>query len=311
MARIVLFTRTGFHHTCFINRMQERFQIACVVREAYPRDHQRRKIPLTTAKKSLGRNGINGIRDIFFLKKFHKTYSAGFGYHPALKDCLQAQFDSVVERRGTEYLNIECGGINSNEFASFIRDLRPDIIAVLGSSVIKPHIISIPSMAIINIHSGLSPYYRGTWSYGWPIVNNEPEYIGVTLHHINPGIDTGDIIYQTRPLLEGRDDLNTIFLKVISEGMELAVKAIEELSETGGIKSYRQPPDTGLLYLSKDFNADAARLCLANLQSGIIRRYNSGKEARDSGTRLYGYVPPCIHNKPEGEKRAGGGPGGV
>ena len=34
--KIVIFTRTGFHHTSFINRLQERFEIACVVREAYP-----------------------------------------------------------------------------------------------------------------------------------------------------------------------------------------------------------------------------------------------------------------------------------
>jgi hypothetical protein len=34
--KIVIFTRTGFHHTSFINRLQERFEVACVVREAYP-----------------------------------------------------------------------------------------------------------------------------------------------------------------------------------------------------------------------------------------------------------------------------------
>jgi methionyl-tRNA formyltransferase len=93
--------------------------------------------------------------------------------------------------------------------------------------------ISLPSAAMLNIHSGLSPYYRGTWSYGWPIVNREPEYIGVTVHHVSAGIDAGDIIYQTKPLLEKDDDLNAIFLKVIAEGIELMVKAIEEVSKRG------------------------------------------------------------------------------
>jgi hypothetical protein len=34
--KTVIFTRTGFHHTSFINRLQEKFEVACVVREAYP-----------------------------------------------------------------------------------------------------------------------------------------------------------------------------------------------------------------------------------------------------------------------------------
>jgi methionyl-tRNA formyltransferase len=147
---------------------------------------------------------------------------------------------------------------------------------------------------MINIHSGLSPYYRGTWSYGWPIVNREPEYTGVTVHHVSAGIDAGDIIYQTKPLLEKDDDLNAIFLKVIAEGIELMVKAIEEVSNKGSIVSYQQPPNTGRLYQVKDFNADAARSCLKNLDEGVIREYLSKREERDSGVKLFGHLPPAI-----------------
>jgi hypothetical protein len=135
---------------------------------------------------------------------------------------------------------------------------------------------------MINIHSGLSPYYRGTWSYGWPLVNREPEYIGVTVHHVNAGIDTGDIIYQTRPCLEKDDDLNSIFLKVIAEGIELMVKAISEISNKGDVKSHQQPRNIGRLYQMKDFNAGAARTCLKNLEDGIISEYLSQREGRDS-----------------------------
>jgi len=291
--KIVIFTRTGFHHTSFINRLQERFEIACVVREAYP-EARRESLFRAAVKNALKRDGRRKIKDDRFLREFHEKYSAGFRCHRMLKDFLTAPFDLLIERPGTKYLNVRCGEINTDGFASFLKGLGPDMIAVLGSSVISPHIISIPVVGTINLHSGLSPYYRGTWSYGWPIVNDEPEYIGVTVHYVDPGIDTGDIIYQTRPALDEADDLNAIFLKVVAEGIELVAAAAEGMIEKGAIASWKQPQGIGRLYLSKDFNADAARFCLSRLDGGVIGRYNANKQSADARVPLSGYVPPRL-----------------
>ncbi len=291
--KIVVFTRTGFHHTSFINRLQEKFEIACVVREAYP--ETRRESTLSVIMKTaLKRNGRQEMRDRLFLREFNEKFSAGFRYHRRLKDFLRSPFDLVVEKPGTRYLNVKCGEINSGGFVSFLEELRPGLIAVLGSSVITPRVISIPLHGMINLHSGLSPYYRGTWSYGWPIVNGEPEYIGATAHFIDPGIDTGDIIYQTRPVLDGDDDLNAIFLKVVSEGIELVTGAVEEMTHRGKVVSYKQRKDTGRLYRSSDLNADFAHRCLTNLEQGLIGRYNAGKPEADAKVPLLGQIPPKL-----------------
>ena len=291
--KIVILTRTGFHHTCFINRLQERFEISCVVRESYP-EIKRETVITALLKNLFKRNGVKAIKDTLYLKRFHEMNSAGFRYSRVLKDYMKAPFDVLSEESGTRYMNIKCGEINTPAFETFLRDTKPDVIAVLGSSVIRPHIISIPSVAMLNLHSGLSPYYRGTWSYGWPIVNKEPEYIGATIHNINPGTDTGDILYQTRPALHDSDDLNTIFLKVISEGIELMADAVGMLVESGAVSSYKQPENVGRQYFSRDLSADIARHCLSNLGDGIIRSYNAAKKERDSRVRLYGYVPPRL-----------------
>jgi Formyl transferase len=293
--KIALFTRTGFHHTYFINRLQEEFEIACVVREEYAEEGGRETGHASTSRDRIAGNGTDRTGDALFLERFHAAYSAGFRYHPVLRKYLKSPFDVVIKQPGTEYVNVGCGEINSSDFISFLRGVRPDVVAVLGSSVIKPSVISVPSHAMINLHSGLSPYYRGTWSYGWPIVNGEPEYIGGTVHHVNPGIDTGDVIYQTRPVLTDNDDLNSIFLKVVSEGVELVARALGEIRDSGTVGSWRQPENTGRLYRTKDLTADAARTCLSNLENGIIRKYNAARTERDSGVSLYGYVPPKIY----------------
>ncbi len=281
--KIVIFTRTGFHHTSFINRIQEECEVVCVIREAYPE---------IIIEDDMGQAEQNNA----FLKDFKKRYSAGFSDHPRLKDYLTAPYDAVMKKQDITYLDIACGDINSTQCTEMLKDLRPDIVAVLGSSVIKEHIISRPSTAMINLHSGLSPYYRGTWSYGWPIVNNEPEYIGVTIHHISPGIDAGDIICQTRPVLDDEDDLNDIFLKVIAEGIEHMALTLNAMKGTSAPRSYKQPLQVGRLYREEDLTAQAARQCMTHLESGIIRRYNSEKEVRDAQVTLYGYVPPVNYS---------------
>lgn len=293
--KTIIFTRNGFHHTSFINRLQERFEVVCVVREAYP-EQPKKNVLLAAVRDFFKNNSGKLLSDEQFLKKFAESFSAGFRYHPMLRHYLKAHFDVVIEKPGTKYLNIACNGINSPELRQYLLPFKPDIVAVLGSSVLRQEMISLPSVAMINIHSGLSPYYRGTWSYGWPIVNREPEYIGVTVHHINSGIDTGDILYQTKPLLEKDDDLNTIFLKVIAEGIELIVKAIEEIMTRGSVRSYKQPQRVGRLYQVKDFDVVAARVCLKNLEDGEIGEYLANKEEWDSAVELFGYTPPVIFN---------------
>jgi hypothetical protein len=288
--KIVIFTRTAFHHTYFINRLQERFEVACVVREAYPRETKK----TVSLKDLFGRHLMQLMSDELFLRRFNRDYSAGFRNHKVLGEYLGSSFDVVEERKGAKYLNVACGEINSPDFGRLLKDMRPDVIAVLGSSVIRPHVISVPSASMVNLHSGLSPYYRGTWSYGWPIVNEEPEFIGVTIHHVDPGIDSGNIIYQTRPVLAESDDLNTIFLKIIAEGTGLVVRAIEEITGRGSIESHKQPKGAGRLYRASDFNADAARRCLGNLERGVLGEYLGNKKTRDSNVKLFGYVPPKI-----------------
>jgi len=291
--KLVLLTRTGFHHTSFINRLQEDFDISCVVRESYP-DTGKPEGRFQLMKRLLRNRGPAEVDDARFLDQFHQTYSAGFRYHPILKDYLRAPFDLVMEQAGTQYINVNCGEVNGSAFEYFLRDMAPDLIAVLGSSVIKPHIISIPKIAMINLHSGLSPYYRGTWSYGWPVVNGEPQYIGATAHYMDHGIDTGGIIHQTRPSLSEEDDLNSIFLKVIAEGTELMAKVISDIAGGGRIASYSQPQGVGRLYTTRDLDAAAARAALMNLDDGLIGKYLSLKEERDSRVTLYGYLPPVI-----------------
>ena len=93
----------------------------------------------------------------------------------------------------------------SNEYSGFVaqvQSLTPDLILVNSySMLLRPDILSIPSMGAVNIHGALLPQYRGCNPTQWALLNNET-VTGVTMHYMDAKFDTGDIIAQRRvPIL--------------------------------------------------------------------------------------------------------------
>jgi methionyl-tRNA formyltransferase len=81
---------------------------------------------------------------------------------------------------------------------------------VLGTSIIKPRIISIPKLGTINAHTSILPEYRGSRSEFWQCYNQNYDHAGVTLHFIEKGVDTGSILFQQKQDLKGTPDPNSM-----------------------------------------------------------------------------------------------------
>ena len=101
---------------------------------------------------------------------------------------------------------------------------------------------------LYNIHFSLLPAYKGMYPSVWPILNGE-KYVGVTLHEIDQGIDTGDIIAQKRFRLLPRETSFSLYIRLLDEGTKLVIKHIESLINNQ-YKSYPQSLD-GSSYYSK------------------------------------------------------------
>ena len=91
-----------------------------------------------------------------------------------------------------------------------LKGINPNQILVYGTSIIKGEIINTFKRKILNLHLGLSPYYRGAGTNYFPFVNNDPEYAGSTFMYLDKGIDTGEIIHQTRPIINITDSFHQL-----------------------------------------------------------------------------------------------------
>jgi methionyl-tRNA formyltransferase len=163
---------------------------------------------------------------------------------------------------------------NDSHCRQLICELKPDIVVVYGTLVIGQKLISsLPRT--LNMHTGLSPRYRGSDTIFWPLYNHEPENIGVTIHYLDAGLDSGAILARGCPETTSTDDEFSLFAKSVKFGAELLCNAIRRETE-GASRPIGQDLSTGREYRSVDRTLLAEFRMRKALKAGLL-----GKGARE------------------------------
>jgi len=125
--------------------------------------------------------------------------------------------------------------VRDPEFLKQLRDLVPDLIAVVAFGQILPKaLLEIPRNGCVNVHASLLPKYRGAAPINWAIIRGERE-TGVTTMLMDEGMDTGPILLQERVLIEPNDTAESLAERMQGIGAKLLVRTIAEL-KAGGLK---------------------------------------------------------------------------
>ena len=92
---------------------------------------------------------------------------------------------------------------NMDALLARLRQAEPDILLSVAWRFIFPkEVLDIPRVAAINFHGSYLPRCRGAHPTNWAIISGEKQ-TGVTVHFLDEGVDTGDIIVQERfPILD-------------------------------------------------------------------------------------------------------------
>ena len=123
---------------------------------------------------------------------------------------------------------LETSDINSGEVRRRLAELAPDVIVDHGTSLVSEEIASSAPVAL-NLHWGLSPYYRGVCCTEWALINRDPLNIGVTIHKLDRTVDGGDILAQRRASIEPTDSAYSINMKLTALGTDLMIAALGRL----------------------------------------------------------------------------------
>ena len=158
--------------------------------------------------------------------------------------------------------------INSIEVQKQLKDLNPDLIAVCHfQKILKKNIIGIPKLGCINLHPSLLPNYRGMAPQHWPIINGDQE-TGITVHFIDEGVDTGNIILQKKIVID-----SNMYVSMLQKNMLMVYKTI--MIEAIVIISKK---DVKLINQNKLLGTYYGRLkesdCVINKNGSFLEAYN-------------------------------------
>ena len=106
--------------------------------------------------------------------------------------------------------------------------LKSDLFIVFGSSYLKGWLVNfLIDRKAINIHMGISPYYRGSSCNFWALYDNKPSYVGATIHTLSKGLDNGDIIFHCLPKFTDGIDSFEFSMKSVAAAQEELFRSIE------------------------------------------------------------------------------------
>ncbi len=129
--------------------------------------------------------------------------------------------------------------LRDGEAEKIIRDIAPDVIAVVAYGKILPtEILTLPRYGCVNGHASLLPKYRGAAPIQWCIVNGEKE-TGVTAMQMDEGMDTGDILETAVTEIGAEETAGELFERLSVIGAKLLVKTLADI-ENGNVTPIKQ-----------------------------------------------------------------------
>ena len=164
MMKVIIISTQTPHHAYFVKKIKENHKNITVFLE-------NRKVKFSFDTK----HNFEKERDIFEREKW---------------------FSSSSENMSQIVQTEEFKDINSTESVRKLIELRPDIVIVFGTGILRKNLLGSINCPVLNLHGGDPEEYRGLDSHLWAIYHNDFNSLLVTLHHVEPELDTGDIILQ-------------------------------------------------------------------------------------------------------------------
>lgn len=120
--------------------------------------------------------------------------------------------------------------INSEEFLGWMNKYKCDLFVSMSfNQIFRNVLINLPPLKTINCHAGKLPFYRGRNILNWALINDEREF-GITVHYVDEGIDTGDIVLQRCYPISDEDNYSTLLERAYegcATNLYLAIKAVQ------------------------------------------------------------------------------------
>lgn len=236
---INILTTDGPQYDYLIHILENEFTVNVVIRELGK--FQRRR--LITNKKYYRYicNRYQWLsREILGYNKYRTNY---FHYKGTLK---------------SKIINLE--NINSDLSLKLLMQNPCHLYIVMGTSILSAKTIATCKSEIINVHGGCLPYYRGNNCIYFAYLNNDWNRIANTIHYIDFGIDTGDIIEIVHPKILPNDNPEILYCRAKKLAIHNLVNIIKKYQNNEYLPRISQDTHIGKQYKTENRNIRTAIL---------------------------------------------------
>ncbi len=233
--KILILCSDGPHHKYLISEIHKSFDDIKVIIEP-----EKAKLKLNLQKKKYKQYFQMKYqmlrRDICGSNKFRNNF-----FQKDISDFNYANYDILFVE-----------SINEENVINQILSYEPNICIIMGTTILQEKILkSMDEINIINIHGGYLPDYKGNHCFFFAFYNEEYDKIGSTIHFVNNGIDTGDIIERIIPNFESNDTPESLYCKAEKEAVNRLIKLLKDF-QSGKELPRKKQEDIGKLYYTKD-----------------------------------------------------------
>jgi methionyl-tRNA formyltransferase len=262
--RIVLITGDDLEHYFIANTLSSRLNLAAIVV-----DHGKPQGKLERARKLWNRYTLGQMftRAILLVLRAlwrdssRRTEDVVKVFGP--ENCSQFSRDDLVSH---------VNGINTPDSVNLLTSLQPDILLIFGTGIVGKKVLSLPSRIALNMHTGISPIYRGCDCTFWPVHNGELNMLGATVHECTALVDGGKIFATAHATVEAGDSLFSIFARCVKTGANLYAQTVQQFI---GATPEGSAQDLSLGKEYKAFERGLGAECSTRrkIKNGMIRRY--------------------------------------
>jgi methionyl-tRNA formyltransferase len=155
----------------------------------------------------------------------------------ARSDVPDMALEVIAQRNNIPFLIPQ--NVNDDAFIGHLKKYGCDLFVSMSfNQIFKKVFIDLPPRGVINCHAGKLPFYRGRNVLNWALINDEQEF-GVTVHFVDEGIDSGDIILQKCFEITEKDTYGSLLERAYEACSELLIEAISDIIK-GNVKRQTQ-----------------------------------------------------------------------
>lgn len=188
-----------------------------------------------TLLRKLGQWGVRGVARYARTKVFSRATDHAY-------EMRNPHLLSLLERRGQYFRSLHdvaksynfpvaiCNDQNAPNSLAQLKAWSPDLIIFAGGNILRKPLLSIPRLGVLNVHLGPLPAIRGMSSPEWSLLNGVP--LGITIHFMDSGIDTGPILQRCEyPSAARCDSLPDLRNQLIAFGIDKIGEVIAALDQ--------------------------------------------------------------------------------